>query len=137
MCAGTGFPLSSLMRQHRMTPPISALIQHVYPGLQDAPSVLTVLAFESTGSSYIKLNLISPCFQYPKVRGLAKSLIFIDHDGQELQSKNKLIDAFQSKINQFEVGMVFCIVNYLLLQGYKLSQLVVLTPYLGQRTQEF
>jgi superfamily I DNA and/or RNA helicase len=35
-------------------------------------------------------------------------------------------------VNKFEVEMSLRIVKYMLHQGYKPSQLVVLTPYLGQ-----
>jgi superfamily I DNA and/or RNA helicase len=37
-----------------------------------------------------------------------------------------------SKQNMFEVEMVLKIVRYLIQQGYKTEDLVVLTPYLGQ-----
>jgi AAA domain len=40
--------------------------------------------------------------------------------------------AQHSRSNSYEVDMCVATVKYLLLQGYKLSELVVLTPYLGQ-----
>ena len=90
-----------------MRPEISSLIKKTYPKLKDS--------YKTSGREHL--------------RGAASSVIFIDHDEQEQSGgdaeKNR-------KTNRYEVGMVRAIVKYLVQQGYKSTQLVVLTPYLGQ-----
>jgi len=64
--------------------------------------------------------------------------VFINHSQPELQASQKASGQwsaayeFQSKVNMYEVGMSVAVVRYLLQQGYQPSQLVLLTPYLGQ-----
>lgn len=76
------------------------------------------------------------------MKGLDSShrVIFIDHSQPELQeAKAGLWNAaaeFQSKVNMHEVRLSVAIVKYLLQQGYQPSQIVVLTPYLGQLLEE-
>ena len=90
-----------------MRPEISSLIKKTYPALQDGP----------------KTHGREP------LRGASSSLVFIDHNEPEASSQT--LD-HSHKANRHEVGMVTAIVRYLVQQGYKPSQLVVLTPYLGQ-----
>jgi hypothetical protein len=61
------FPTSKLFTQRRMRPLISDLVRHtLYPELEDGDNVL----------------------KYPDVRGLAKNLIFVDHEYAEDEVKN-------------------------------------------------
>lgn len=73
---------------------------------------------------------------HPPVRGLASRVVFVDHDKPELQEASKgqwsAAAEHQSKVNMHEVELACATVRYLLQQGYKPDQLVVLTPYLGQ-----
>ncbi len=108
----TILPLSTLGVQHRMHPDISAIPRLItYPELRDAPHVS----------------------DQPAVKGLQGRVVFVNHTQPEDQ-RDKLIDKAESvsKTNQHEVGMVVATVRYLLQQGYRPSDLVVLTPYLGQ-----
>lgn len=114
-----GYPHATLAVQHRMHPTISALIAPTYPTLEDHPKVAS----------------------HPPLKGLATRLVFIDHQHPELQeekgshatwSAGLLGTESQSKVNRHEVGMAVAVVRYLLQQGYRPDQLVVLTPYLGQ-----
>ena len=105
-------PTSKLGIQHRMHPLISAVPRlTTYPELEDAPHTSN------------RAN----------VRGLQSRVIFIDHNYAEDVHSTKIehVDAV-SKTNQFEVEMVVACVRYLFQQGYKPTNLVVLTPYLGQ-----
>lgn len=110
-----GYPHSTLVSQHRMRPEISALIRHLtYPDLTDA----------------------SKTAGRPNLRGVRDNIIFITHtrpedDDNQLADRRDM-DSKTSKHNTYEVKMVLKIVRYLLQQGYKTSDLVVLTPYLGQ-----
>lgn len=108
------FPHSSLAVQHRMRPEISKLIRHTYPALVDHPSVLT----------------------RTPVPGLTRDVVFIDHRHLERQNDNRVpirseADSL-SKDNAFEVQMLVSIVRYLIQQGLRCEDIVVLTPYLGQ-----
>lgn len=110
-----GYPHTTLVSQHRMRPEISALIRHLtYPGLTDA----------------------SKTHGRPDLRGVQDNVVFIDHSQPEEDNKQLAdrpdIDSKSSKQNMFEVEMVLKIVRYLVQQGYKTEELVVLTPYLGQ-----
>lgn len=110
-----GFPHQVLSQQHRMRPEISALVRHLtYPKLKDAPTTAN----------------------RPALRGFQDSLIFLSHEHPE----EELWDAPDwrddnsrtSKENRFEARMTLGCVRYLAQQGYGTSQIVVLTPYLGQ-----
>lgn len=110
-----GYPHTTLVSQHRMRPEISALIRHLtYPDLTDAP--------KTSGR--------------PDLRGVQNNIVFIDHSQPEEDNKQLAdrpdIGSKSSKQNIFEVEMVLKIVRYLIQQGYKTEELVVLTPYLGQ-----
>lgn len=114
-----GFPHASLTTQHRMIPQISQLIQPTYPLLTDHPSV----------------------HLHPAVLGLTKNVVFIDHRYEEgsrnmsgMESQDQGDFQSRSKVNVKEVQMVAPIVQYLLQQGYRSEQMVVLTPYKSQVT---
>jgi replication-associated recombination protein RarA len=110
----SNYPFSVLSTQHRMHGSISTLVRELtYPQLQDDASVRTR----------------SP------VRGLQDTVVFIDH--RELESDSKgIVQAGEedglSKANNHEVNMVMETIKYLLAQGYKTEDMVVLTPYLSQ-----
>ena len=105
-----GYPCSTLSRQHRMHPDISALIRNTYPNLLDGPKVSS----------------------HPEVRGMVGRLAFISHDHREGDEN----DIFQvdsvSYSNLYEAEMIAKLVSYFLKQGYRNDQIAVLTPYLGQ-----
>lgn len=110
-----GYPYATLQKQHRMAPEISRIVREMtYPDLLDHP--------KTEGR--------------PQTLGVQKRVVFINHHqletaGEGLRDRN---DPGQkaSKENIFESRMVLSIVRYLVQQGYKLGNMVVLTPYLGQ-----
>ncbi|KAI1495866.1 P-loop containing nucleoside triphosphate hydrolase protein [Biscogniauxia marginata] len=109
-----GRPHCTLLNQHRMRPEISRLIRHNYPDLKDA---------QSTSNR-------------PHLLGFQHDLVFFDHNHPE-ERHNILVDkldqaAGSSKQNVFEVEMILKCVRYLGQQNYKTTDLVILTPYLGQ-----
>ncbi|KXZ51993.1 hypothetical protein GPECTOR_10g1015 [Gonium pectorale] len=113
----SGFPHTTLAKQHRMHLDISALVRPTYPALEDAERV----------------------HRHPPVLGLppGRRVVFVDHREPELGEKDRCtwsgtMAGPLSKVNEYEVSMVCATVRYLLLQGYRPEQLVVLTPYLGQ-----
>jgi hypothetical protein len=113
-----GYPHQTLQKQHRMRPEISALIRELtYPDLQDAPGTAN----------------------RPTLRGVRDFLVFIDHQQPEDVNANladrRDMDAKSSKQNRHEVEMVMKIVRYLIQQGYRTEDMVILTPYLGQLQQ--
>lgn len=105
----------TLQKQHRMHPDISALVRKMtYPNLRDDPKTLS----------------------RAKPKGLVGRVSFISHSHAEAQA-SEIIDKRDvgftaSKRNLFEAQMVLKLVRYLSQQGYKTSNIVVLTPYLGQ-----
>nr|XP_022331471.1 NFX1-type zinc finger-containing protein 1-like isoform X3 [Crassostrea virginica] len=100
-----GLPYVCLERQHRMRPEISQLVRPVYEKLVDNENVL----------------------KYEDVLGIHKNLYFISHDEEESKK-----DESQSYWNNHEASYIQCLSRYLLLQGYKTSQITILTPYSGQ-----
>ncbi|KAI1470408.1 P-loop containing nucleoside triphosphate hydrolase protein [Daldinia caldariorum] len=109
-----GQPHCTLLNQHRMRPEISALIRHNYPDLQDAKDTQN----------------------RPELLGFQGNVVFVNHRYLEARH-NVLVDkldptAGASKQNIFEADMVLKCVRYLGQQNYKTSNIVVLTPYLGQ-----
>ncbi|KAG1673298.1 hypothetical protein FOA52_002578 [Chlamydomonas sp. UWO 241] len=112
-----GLPHASLGVQHRMHPDISRLVCPTYKQLDDHPSVS----------------------QHPPVLGLepGRRVVFVNHNKLEDQEEEgqyrfRASASSQSKVNRYEVAMTLATVKYLLQQGYQPTQLVVLTPYLGQ-----
>jgi len=104
--------VATLSTQHRMHPDISAIAKlTTYPSLADAASVLA----------------------HPPITGVSQRVTFIDHEYPE-DGNNGFSERAEavSKTNAHELTMTVSIVKYLLQQGYKSTDLVVLTPYLGQ-----
>ncbi|EAT81282.2 hypothetical protein SNOG_11574 [Parastagonospora nodorum SN15] len=110
-----GVPHTTLSKQHRMRPEISALVRALtYPELQDADS--------AQGR--------------PDLRGFQDNVLFVTHSKPEL-SATRIADrrdegAKTSKENSYEADMVLKCVRYLGQQGYGTDDIVILTPYLGQ-----
>lgn len=110
-----GYPHTTLEKQHRMRPEISALVRRLmYPNLEDDPKTA----------------------DRPPLRGFQSNVIFFNHDQLEVEDK-KLTDrrdegAGVSRQNIFEADIVLKTVRYLAQQGYGTDKQVVLTPYLGQ-----
>ena len=110
-----GYPHTTLAKQHRMRPEISALVKQLtYPALEDASTTL----------------------DRPHLRGFQSDVIFFNHNHREEQANN-LADrrdegSRNSRQNMFEADMVLKTVKYLAQQGYGTDRQVVLTPYLGQ-----
>lgn len=110
-----GYPHTTLTKQHRMVPEISAFVRNLtYPELEDAPKAMN----------------------RPAPRGLQDRVIFFHHEFPE-DVFSQIFDlsddgSKQSKRNVFEAIMVLQIVKYMGQQGYGTDNLVVLTPYLGQ-----
>ena len=107
-----GFPHTTLSQQHRMRPDISNLVRQLtYPALTDAKSVSS----------------------YPNLKGVKKNLIFLQHSSEEGGGSIRQVgEGGLSKVNIFEAEMVAKVSQYVLQQGYAASQVVILTPYLGQ-----
>lgn len=110
-----GHHFTALREQHRCHPDISYFTRHLsYPDLKDMPKTL--------GRSDIS--------------GIQKRVVFAHHEHPENDLKDvaDLRDggAVTSKRNTFEAEMVVKMVRYLIQQGYKSENIVVLTPYLGQ-----
>ncbi|KAL4797814.1 P-loop containing nucleoside triphosphate hydrolase protein [Aspergillus venezuelensis] len=111
----SGYPHSTLAKQHRMAPEISSFVRNLtYPDLLDGDKTLN----------------------RPAPRGLRNRVVFIDHTQPEENMNgvsDKRDDASKgSKRNAYEAKLVLKIVRYLGQQGYGTDKLVVLTPYLGQ-----
>jgi len=109
------YSYTALQKQHRMHPEISLFPRSLtYPELLDAP----------------KTN------DHPSILGLQDRVIFVNHEhaetGVEGVTDRRDPDAKASKENEFEAVEILRIVKYLAQQGYSSTQLVVLTPYLGQ-----
>ena len=108
MC-NNGVPYATLSEQRRMRPEICDLVRDFYPALRDAPSVQ----------------------QYEHVRGISRDVFFIRHEFPEERCGTENC----SYGNMYEAKLVTKLCRYLLLQGYKCSQLVILTTYNGQLRQ--
>ncbi|XP_033114446.1 NFX1-type zinc finger-containing protein 1-like isoform X2 [Anneissia japonica] len=104
-----GMHCERLNTQHRMRPEISSLMKnHFYKGLQDAPSV----------------------HNYETVKGVANNMLFIDHDHKEASDNDTL-----SKSNVYEAEFLVGLCKYMIQQGYKPSEITILTTYTGQLFQ--
>ena len=100
-----GMPCVRLNEQHRMRPEIAKLLEPIYDGLKNHESVL----------------------EYKSIMGMEKDVYFIQHENKE--------DEFTSSTshsNQYEVDYLIGLCKYLLLQGYKGSQITILTLYANQ-----
>ncbi|XP_046375690.1 NFX1-type zinc finger-containing protein 1-like [Haliotis rufescens] len=100
-----GIHCDTLALQHRMRPEISTVMRHIYPKLQDHPSV----------------------FDYEKVKGISANMFFIEHSSQEEHDMDMM-----SHSNTYEATYIVALCSYLLKQGYEKSQITVLTTYSGQ-----
>ena len=100
-----GVPYNRLSVQHRMRPEISKLLRLIYDGLEDHESVM----------------------KYENIRGVSKNVFFINHEFRE-----SVHDNVHSKVNQHEAEFLVQLCLYLLRQGYKSSQITILTTYTGQ-----
>jgi len=107
-----GLHHTMLLEQHRMHPEIAAPIMEldIYPGLTSHPQTET----------------------REKIRGIATRVCFIDHRELEQQHKALKAQTDTSKSNLYEAHMCAYICRYLIQQGYKGSDITVLTTYLGQ-----
>jgi len=107
-----GLPHETLLTQHRMRTEISSIARYMtYPDLRDHADVL--------GRA--------------DVPGLASNVCFINHSHLEHGAVGDGL-GFKSlsKVNGFEAELAVQVVQFLLLQGYRSDDIVVLTPYLGQ-----
>lgn len=98
-----------------MRPEISAFIRELtYPELIDHPSTQN----------------------RPDIRGVQSNIIFVNHahpeDEETRIADRKDAGSTSSKQNTYEAEMVLKMVRYLKQQGYKSTDMVILTPYLGQ-----
>jgi hypothetical protein len=99
-------PTCMLRTQHRMRPEISQIIRDTtYPDLVDAESVK---------------------YRNHTVKGLKSNLVFVSHTQLEDSTEDR------NHTNNHEAEMVVQTVVYLLQQGYDSSDIVILTPYVGQ-----
>ena len=92
--------------QHRMRPEIAALTKRIYDHeIVDHETVI----------------------QFQDISGLTHNLFFVDHCQPEV-----LITGLQSYSNPHEAAFLVDLCFYLLLQGYRPSQITILTMYTGQ-----
>ncbi|XP_022092094.1 NFX1-type zinc finger-containing protein 1-like isoform X2 [Acanthaster planci] len=101
-----GVPCNTLSHQHRMRPEISSLMKkHFYNNLHDDESVLKM----------------------DDIKGVKHNMFFIDHQHFEDET-----DDNKTKSNRHEALFLVGLCKYFLQQGYKPSQITVLTAYTGQ-----
>eukprot|EP00798_Chlamydomonas_sp_ICE-L_P013667 gene13667-19555_t len=106
-------PFVTLHVQHRMRPEVSHLIRHtMYPQLVDHTCTL----------------------HHPRVPGIARPVLFINHNHPEAAGADTVALGDKSKVNMHEVQMVCCTAKYLLQQAgcSPTTSITILTPYLGQ-----
>ncbi len=101
-----GVEFSMLMRQRRMIPEVRRILEPIYEGLEDHPSVLER----------------SPV---PGMGGV--NSFFFSHKWSESN------DSYTSKCNQDEADMVVGFFDYLIRNGMEAKDITVLTFYNGQR----
>lgn len=123
-----GYPYCALKQQHRMRTSIAGPVRTLtYPDLVDGPGTV----------------------DRESVRGLRRDLMFVDHQWPEGSQSNSAQSGggrakrratsaaagdedSMSKVNAKEAEMAVCVLRYVLQQGYRARQVVMLTPYLGQ-----
>ncbi|KAJ3056646.1 hypothetical protein HK097_005320 [Rhizophlyctis rosea] len=106
---GLSLPMSQLNIQRRMRPGIADLVRvPLYPSLKDGDNTE----------------------EYPDVDGLSANVFFFRHENPEDGASNPFANTSHS--NDFEARMVVELVKYLIRNGYKGSDIAILTPYLGQ-----
>ena len=92
--------------QHRMRPEIAALTKRIYDH--------EIIDHESVKD-------------FEKISGVCHNLFFIEHNYPE-----RMVNGLQSYANDHEAKFMMALCRYLLCQGYKQSQITVLTMYIGQ-----
>ncbi|KAK1829287.1 P-loop containing nucleoside triphosphate hydrolase protein [Podospora conica] len=106
----------TLTKQHRMVPEISLFPRMMtYPDLVDGP--------KTSGR--------------PAMRGIRDRVVFLNHSVLEesdgsIKDRRDMASMKESKKNRFEAEMVLRCIKFFGQQGYMSSQIVILTPYLGQ-----
>ncbi|KAL3847673.1 hypothetical protein ACJMK2_018572 [Sinanodonta woodiana] len=100
-----GMECNSLQLQHRMRPQIADLVRNIYDHLQDHESVQNL----------------------ENINGVSSCVYFINHSYPEQND-----DDSKSHSNAYEAEFTARFCRYLLQQGYKTSQITVLTLYSGQ-----
>jgi hypothetical protein len=102
-------PMKTLSIQRRMRPEVSDLIRYtLYPKLEDHQQVK----------------------EYPRVPGFKENVFFISHDKPQDSSTNAAYVTSHS--NQYEVEYAIALLQFLLRNGAKAVDCVILTPYVGQ-----
>lgn len=123
--------VTMLKEQHRMQPAISALVRTMtYPELRDHSSVQGRQPVKGLRSSVVFVNMQGCEGGESNAGGSTASAA-----GAALVNGGALAASApeaRSKTNAEEADMAVAAVCYLLQQGYKPSEVVVLTPYLGQ-----
>ena len=101
---------NTLNIQHRMRPQIAEVVSNtIYDGcLQNGESVL----------------------RYSDIRGMKHNMFFVNHSEPENMDGD-----LKSPYNQYEAKYLARLCCYLLQQGYKPSDITVITPYTGQMFQ--
>ena len=109
-------PKVTLAVQHRMRPEVSELVRRTtYPELIDHPSTL----------------------HRPRVRGVARPVLFVTHNHLEMHDAEAADLGSKSRVNRHEVQMVCLLAKHLLYQQHSVTQrsIAILTPYLGQLSE--
>jgi len=102
-----GLEFKILKTQRRMRPEIAALsAMHYHNLIDNAASVL----------------------DYPRVLGTAENVYLINHNHLEQHEEDT-----GSRSNRFEAQFIVCLAKYLVNQGYRSSDITILTTYLGQQ----
>lgn len=96
---------TQLRVQHRMRPEISDNLRYIYENLEDH-------------------NIVK---HYDSIRGVSKNLFWIDHAC--LEDEKHEMESFK---NKHEAMYLVSLCNYLLFQGYKSTEITILTLYKGQ-----
>lgn len=116
-----GAPMRSLQQQHRMRPEIAEPVKCLsYPSLCNAPGTegrQPVLGIDTSRGTHGSAFLLA--HQWPE-------------QGQQ-RSADSTASSGASFTNEQEARLVVAVVQWLLQQGYLLSDIAVLTPYLGQK----
>ncbi|XP_070575227.1 NFX1-type zinc finger-containing protein 1-like [Ptychodera flava] len=99
---------NTLNIQHRMRPEIASLMKHIYSDLENHPSVEA----------------------YDDIMGVSSNIYFVNHEQQET-----FMDDIRSRSNVHEAKFLVALCRYLLKQGYKPTQISILTMYTAQVIQ--
>ncbi|XP_070575232.1 NFX1-type zinc finger-containing protein 1-like [Ptychodera flava] len=99
---------NTLNIQHRMRPEIASLMKHIYSDLHNHPSVDA----------------------YDDIMGVSSNIYFVNHEQQET-----FMDDIRSRSNVHEAKFLVAFCHYLLKQGYKPTQISILTMYTAQVIQ--